>query len=97
MSHFGHSTEVNVCVKQLLVSFHGIFIWLDQKVSMDIELIATITRLPLAVLDPTPFFSGKEKDIALMNKLQDKYDPTRDNKGFFTLSMITLLGLMPRL
>ena len=29
MPHFGHSMDVNACVKQLLVSFHGGFLWLD--------------------------------------------------------------------
>ena len=32
MPHIGRSVEVNACVKQLLVSFHGGFIWLDKKV-----------------------------------------------------------------
>ena len=60
MLHFGRSVEVNACVKKLLVSFHGGYLWLNQNIYVDVELISTITRLPLAGVDPTPFFDGKE-------------------------------------
>ena len=60
MPHFGHSVEVNACVKQLLVSFHGGFLWLDRKVSVDVKLIIVIMGLPLTGVDPTPFFTKKE-------------------------------------
>ena len=85
--HFGHSMEVNECVKKLLVSFHSVFLWLNLKVSIDVELIAAITGLPLPDLDPTPFLTRKEKDIALMNKLKEKYDLNRDTRGFLISSM----------
>ena len=39
MSHFGRSTEVNACVKQLLVSFHGGCLWIDKKHYVDVEMI----------------------------------------------------------
>ena len=29
MPHFGHSLELNACVKKLLVSFHSGFLWLE--------------------------------------------------------------------
>ena len=56
MSHFGQITKVNACVRQLLVSFHGNYLWLDQKNYVDVELIAAIAWLPLASVDPTSFF-----------------------------------------
>ena len=43
MSHLHRSREVNPCVKQLLVSFHGGCLWLDKKINVDVDLIATIT------------------------------------------------------
>ena len=85
--HFVRIIEVNACFKQLLVSCHDGFLWIDQKVPMYIELIAVITRLPLVGLDPTPFFSRKEKYIALKNKLKEKYDLTRDTTCFFISSI----------
>ena len=69
------------------MAFHGGFLWLDRKVSMEIELIAVITGLPLGVPNPTPFFAAKDKDIALTNNLKDKYDLTRDTRGFFIASI----------
>ena len=32
MPHFGRTTEVNTCVKQVLVYLHQRFIWLDKKI-----------------------------------------------------------------
>ena len=50
---------------------------------MDVELIATIMRLPLTGLDPTPFLDGKEKYIVLTKKLKDKYELTKETRHFF--------------
>ena len=66
----------------MIVSFHGGFLSLDQKVSIDVELISMITRLPLAGVDPTPFFVGKEHDTLFTNNLKQKYDLTRYTRGF---------------
>ena len=52
MPHFGHITEVNTFVRQLLVSFHGIFLCLDEVYSMHVELIAVIKGLPLSGIEP---------------------------------------------
>ena len=87
MAHFGNRMEVNVFVKQFLVSFHGGFICLDRKVPIYIKLISAIMGLPLAGLGPTPFFVRKEQYIALTNKLKDKYDLSRDTKGFLIASI----------
>ena len=81
MPHFGWSTKVNACVRQLLVSFHGGCLWLKIKHYVDVKLIATITRIPLAGVDPMPFFK-KYQDTLMTNKLKDKYDLTRDTRGF---------------
>ena len=39
--HLGRTTELNTFVKQLLVCFHYEFLWLDWKISRDVELIAS--------------------------------------------------------
>ena len=87
LSHFGRSTDVNVCVKQFLVSFHGGFLWLDWKVYVSVNLLAAITGLPLAGIDLEPFFVGKEQDNLMKNKLKYKYDMTKNTKGFFIASI----------
>ena len=86
MLHFSQSIEVNACVKQLLVSFHGGCLWLDQKYSMDIELIATIIGLPLTNVESTPYFK-KYQDTLMTNKLKDKYYLTKDTNGFLIASI----------
>ena len=60
MPHFGRTTEVNVCVKQLLVCFHEGCLWLDRQILVDVDLIATITRIPLVGVSPMHFFTRKE-------------------------------------
>ena len=55
---------------------------------MDFELITSITGLLLAEVDPTPFFTGKEHDTLFTNKLKEKYDLTRDTRGFAIASII---------
>jgi hypothetical protein len=45
--HFGRHQEVNVCVKILLLCFHGGYIWLDRCIIIDMALINRITRLSM--------------------------------------------------
>jgi hypothetical protein len=46
--HFGWSTNINACVKVLLICVHGGTLWLDPPVSIDTALIARITGFPKA-------------------------------------------------
>ena len=43
--------------------------------------------LPLAGVDPTPFFVGKEQDNLFVGKLKEKYDLIRDTRGFTITSI----------
>ena len=69
-----------------MVSFHGGFLWLEKKFYVDFKLISAITGLPLAGIDPMPFFR-KDQDIVLMNNMKDKYDLSRDTIGFLISSI----------
>ena len=53
MPHFGRLNEAHVCVKQLLVCFHGGTLWLTTPIPVIVDLIASITGLPKAGEDPT--------------------------------------------
>jgi hypothetical protein len=44
--HFERGKDVNNYVKQLLAVLHGGFVWLDELVSIDVNLISFITGLP---------------------------------------------------
>ena len=87
MPHFGCIEKVNVHVKQLLLCFHGGCLWLIHKTLVDVKLVLLIIGLPLAGVNPTPFFARKDTNTMLTNKLKEKYDMKRDMIGF-TISSI---------
>jgi hypothetical protein len=63
--HFGRHQEVNGCVKLLLLSFHGGYLWLDKHITVDLVLIHRITGLNMQGPDPQDFYLGKAVDCAL--------------------------------
>ena len=87
MPHFGLIVEVNTCVKQLLVYFHGGCLWINKKISVDVDLKAWIVGLPLTGVDPTPFSTGKDQDTTLTNRMKEKYNLSRDKRGFSIASI----------
>jgi hypothetical protein len=52
LPHFGRGQYANNCVKQLMAVTHGGYLWLEQLVSIDVELITYITGLPSRGEDP---------------------------------------------
>jgi hypothetical protein len=42
---FGRHWEVNACIKLLLSCYHGGYLWLDRKITMDLALIYQIKCL----------------------------------------------------
>ena len=49
---FGCHQEVNACVKLLLSCYHGGYMWLDWRITMDLELIHLITGLSMKGPNP---------------------------------------------
>jgi hypothetical protein len=45
--HFKRNQEVNMCIKLLLSCFHGGYLWLDRRITVDSTLIHRITRLSM--------------------------------------------------
>ena len=44
-----------------------------------------------------PFFTGKEQDFSLINQMKEKYDLTRDTRGFLSrLSMALPFSFLQR-
>jgi hypothetical protein len=73
---------VNNCVKQLLAVLHGGFLWLDEPVSIDVELISFITGLPSNGEKPTQYLDDKTKEKALAEEMKKTYGTER---GSWTL------------
>jgi hypothetical protein len=52
LPHFGRGQHATNCVKQLMAVTHGGYLWLEQFVSIEIDLIAHIKGLPSWGMDP---------------------------------------------
>jgi hypothetical protein len=50
--HFGRGQYANNYVKKLMEVTHGGYLWLEQLVSIDVELISYITGMPSRGEDP---------------------------------------------
>jgi hypothetical protein len=63
--HFNRHQEVNACVKLLLASYHGGYMWLNHRITVDLALINRITGLGMQGPDPQDYYPGKTVDHAL--------------------------------
>ena len=71
--HFGRGTEVNAVVHVLLSRVHGGYLWLGNRVDLNVDLIHHITRLSKTGKDPQTHISSKGKDSKLPVALVTKY------------------------
>jgi hypothetical protein len=71
--HFGRGQYANNCIKKLMEVTHGGYPWLEQLVSIDVEIIAYIRGLPSWGEDPTQLINDKMKDKALVEEKKNKY------------------------
>jgi hypothetical protein len=71
--HFGRHQEVNACVKLLLSCYHGRYLWLNHRITVDPTLINRITGLSMQGPDPQDFYPGKSMDRALAQRIKDTY------------------------
>jgi hypothetical protein len=86
--HFGRHQEVNDCVKLLLASYHGGYLWLDHRITIDIELINKITRLSMKSPDPHEYYTRKTTYRALVKKIKEAYgDVEKGARGYKVASI----------
>jgi hypothetical protein len=71
--HFGRHQEVNACIKLLLSCYHGRYLWLNHRITVDPTLINQITGLSMQGPDPQDFYPGKSMDHALAQRIKDTY------------------------
>jgi hypothetical protein len=60
-----------------MATTHRGYLWLEQIVSIDIELIAYITELPSRREIPAQFLDEKTKEKALAEEMKKKYGTER--------------------
>jgi hypothetical protein len=63
--HFGRHQEVNTYVKLLLSRFHGGYLWLNRRITVDPTLIHQINGLSMQGPDLQDFYLGKVADHSL--------------------------------
>jgi hypothetical protein len=71
--HLGRHQEVNDCVKLLLASYHGGYLWLEHRITIDLALINRITGLSMQSPDPHEYYPGKTADRGLVQKIKEAY------------------------
>jgi hypothetical protein len=86
--HFGRHQEVNVCVKLLLSCYHGGYLWLNRRITVDPTLINRITGLSMQGPDPQDFYPRKTSDRALAQRIKDTYDDVeKGTRGYKVASI----------
>ena len=86
--HFGHGAEVNAMVCILLSCIHGGYLWLGNRVDLNINLIHRITGLSKTGQDPKIDITGKTKDPKLSPALVSKYQLQRGGRAYDITSLI---------
>jgi hypothetical protein len=71
--HFDRHQEVNGCVKILLASYHGGYLWLNRHITVDLALINRITGLSMQGPDPHDYYPRNTMDRALAQKIKESY------------------------
>jgi hypothetical protein len=60
---------------------HGGYLWLEQLVSIDVDLITYITWFPSRGMDREKFLEDKTKEKSLAEEMKNKYDTERGSHG----------------
>jgi hypothetical protein len=79
--HFGCGKHINGCVKQLLARVHGGILWMDRPMPINVDLIATITGLPMDGEKPEKYLEEKMKEKSISDEIKEKYGMERGNRG----------------
>jgi hypothetical protein len=97
--HFDRHQEVNYCVKLLLESYHGGYLWLKRRITVDPVLINWIIGLSMQGPDLHEYYPGKTGDRALAQKIKEAYgDVEKGVQGYKVNSIksgaVCLVGLL---
>ena len=82
LPHFGCGAEVNAVVHVLLSCVHGGYLWLGNRVDLNVDLIHRITGLSKIGKDPEIQTTGKTKDSKLPPALVNKYHLQRGGRAY---------------
>jgi hypothetical protein len=75
--HFGRGQDVKKCINQLMEVTHGGFLWLEEPIYIDVELISFITGLPCQGKSLMQYLEEKMKEKALAEEMKKTYGTER--------------------
>jgi hypothetical protein len=88
ITHFGGHQEVNACVKIFLSCYHGGYLWIDDRITVDPMLIHRITGLSMQGTNPYEFYPRKATDRMLAQNIKDTYnDVEKGTQGYKVASI----------
>jgi hypothetical protein len=86
--HFGRHQEVNAYVKLLLLCYHGGYLWIYHRITVDPTLIHGITGLTMQGPNPQDFYPRKSATRAFVQKIKDTYgDIEKGTRGYKVASI----------
>ena len=71
MPHFGRLNESHACVKQILAYFHGGMLYLNEPISVIVDLIINIMSLPKVGEDLVQYLRGRDTVKKLSKQLKE--------------------------
>ena len=78
--HFGHDSNVGMCIKQLVARVHGRILWMDRLVHIDVELISKITGFPTVGAILEDFLENKAHEKELEEQVKTHLDTNRGDR-----------------
>jgi hypothetical protein len=80
ISHFGRVKEVNNCVNKLIAVLHGGFLWMEEPISIDMELITFIIGMSSMDKTPMQYLNDNTKEKALAEEMKKTYSIERSSR-----------------
>jgi hypothetical protein len=71
--HFRKHQEVNSCMNMLLEIYHGGYLWLNHRITVDPALINRIIELSMKGPDPHDYYPRKTADRDFSQKIKESY------------------------
>jgi hypothetical protein len=78
--HFGRGRNINNYAKKLMVVTHGGYLWVEDLVSIYVELIAFIKGMSSRSESPTHFLDDKKKEKELDEDMKKTYGIERGSR-----------------
>ena len=85
--YFGRSMELNAVVKVLLSCVHDGYLWVDQKIDLNVDVIHRITGINKVGADPSTHFVGKNLDQKLATKLTKEFNLSKGIRAYDAIAI----------